>query len=644
MSQSFAQSNEKYLRYAKSCIVRSTDPYRTSTLSQDGHPVAFLSHRLTEAEERWDTGDQELLAFMIALREWRVYLYGRPFTFVTDHEPLRYLQTKARLSGRQKRWLDILQEHDYDTLHVAGDKNTVPDALSRRPDHEPRLGVMTVREGSDYSTQIIAGYDQDTWAKQLISVFSEGSSPTDGKVKRALSNYDYDGTHLRWTGTNPTSLYIPGCESLRRDLMSDSHTTGHFGVEKTYNSLARIAYWPNMHDDVYEFVTRCHTCQINKVPTQRPAGRLQPHAIPEQPWEVITADFLTELPTTRQGNDTVLIVVDKLSKRCVLIPTRKDISARDVAQLFQDHVFTKYGTPTTIITDRDPKFTARFWRCLTELKNVRLNLSTADHPQTDGQSEVMVKTLSNMIRSSIQKDKHDWDTVLSQLEFEYNASTHASTKMTPFQVDIGRIPANSRFRRLTECVFQNQAAADFTERLSMFRRIARDNLALAQARQKQYADRRRRPLNFKKDDLVLLDARSLDISNRSDLPRKWRPRYLGPLRVIEATGPVTYRVELPPTMRRAHNVFHVSKLKGYKKPAGDGPLLPIVIDADGTEEFEVKAILDKKKEKRSVSYLVQFEGEPVEEAIWLPKAELTNCRDLIREFDNSLRAANSRTG
>ena len=119
--------------------------------------------------------------------------------------------------------------------------------------------------------------------------------------------------------------------------------------------------------------------------------------------------------------------------------------------------------------------------------------------------------------------------------------------------------------------------------------------------------------------MVLLDARSQDVSNLADLPKKWRPRYLGPLRVHDVMGPVTYRIELPPSMKRAHNMFHDSKLKKYYQKNDEVGLVPITIDADGTQGFEVKLILDIKKEKRRVYFRVQFEGEPEEEAVWLPR-------------------------
>ena len=399
-----------------------------------------------------------------------------------------------------------------------------------------------------------------------------------------------------------------------------------------------------MHEDVVRLVTNCQNCQINKTSNQRPAGELQQHLIPEKCWDVVTTDFLTELPTSAKGNNMVLVIVDKLSKRAIFIPTHKDVTAPEVAQLFQDHLFTKHGTPITIISDRDPKFQARYWRSLAEQQNVKLNLSTADHPQTDGQSKIMIKTLCNMLRESIQNDQENWDLVISSMEYGYNSSKNASTGLAPFEVDLGRIPPTPLTRSLAECQIQNQQAADLLSRAKMFRQIARDNLAIAQAQRKQHADSRRRSVQFTVGDFVLLATKSLDVTNRADLPRKWRPKFLGPVRVLEVMGPVTYKVELPSSMRRAHNVFHVSKLKAYHKPSRSDQLLPIVVDADGNEEYEVQAIFGKKRSNRRVFYLVHFHGEPASEAVWLPKSELSHCTDLVQAYEQSLRTSTSKPG
>ena len=159
-----------------------------ATLEQEGKPIVYLSHRLSDAEMNWAIGDQELLAFMIALRVWDIYSRGRKFTFKTDHEPIRYLQSKAGLSGRQARWLDILQSYTYDTLHVPGVQNIVPDALSRRPDHNIALRRMDLLS-EDWLQGVKAAYDDDEFAKQTILFLRDHQTPTESKVRQQASNF-----------------------------------------------------------------------------------------------------------------------------------------------------------------------------------------------------------------------------------------------------------------------------------------------------------------------------------------------------------------------------------------------------------------------------------------------------------------------
>ena len=156
-------------------------------------------------------------------------------------------------------------------------------------------------------------------------------------------------------------------------------------------------YWTGMYADTDQFCSRCHDCQVNKVPNTAPAGKLQPHDVPETVWDTITMDFITELPKCKAGYDSVFVVVEKLSKRAVFIPTTKTVTSMKAAQLLHDSVFNKFGMPFKIGSDRDRKFKSNFWTTLSQLLNVKLKISTADHPQTDGQLEVMIRTLINMI-------------------------------------------------------------------------------------------------------------------------------------------------------------------------------------------------------------------------------------------------------
>lgn len=391
-----------------------------ATLEQDGKPVAYLSHRLNETEMRWCCGDQELLAFMIALRDWKVYLKGRRFVFKTDHEPIRYLQSKDKLLGRQARWLDTIQSFTFETEHIPEKKNVVPDALSPRPDHEVSLKFISTRK--NFLDKVRGGYKQDKFAAHMIGYVTKTEKCYSPQIQHQAENYEVENDLLLWTANNEKRVFIPEHESLREDMVRGHHEPSHLGAAKTYGSLARQVFWKGMYEDVISFCAKCHGCQINKKPNKQPGGALQPHDIPKAGLDTITIDFLTELPLDEKGVDAIFIVVDKLSKRAVFIPTKKTLNAIEAAELLQRFVFSVHGVPRKFISDRDPKFNSTFWKGLTKLLDIELNMSTADHPQTDGQSEITIRTLSGMLRHSIQKSHDSWSKMFPILEFEYNAA------------------------------------------------------------------------------------------------------------------------------------------------------------------------------------------------------------------------------
>ena len=297
-------------------FVVSTDASKFAvgaTLEQDGRPIAYLSHRLTDTEMRWDTGDQELLAFMIALRECDVYLKRRSFTFKTDHEPIRYLQSKSKLTGRQARWFDTLHSDTYETLHVPGKDNVVPDALSRRPDHVISFNSLTRLENTVLE-QIKNAYTADSFCKELMDWLNDEKEPEFPCASQQRPNFAVHADVLIWIGNGDARVYIPDHGRFRTQIISKFHIPAHFAPDKTFSLMHRHVFWKGMYEDTQQFCQTCHECQTNKIPPSLPHGALQPHDIPFACWQTITMDFLTELPQDKLGFDAVFIVVDKLSK------------------------------------------------------------------------------------------------------------------------------------------------------------------------------------------------------------------------------------------------------------------------------------------------------------------------------------------
>ena len=342
-------------------------------------------------------------------------------------------------------------------------------------------------------------------------------------------------------------------------------------------------------------------------------------------------DFITGLPTTSRGNNSIMVVVDRMSKMVHLIPTTQNVTASGVAQLFQDRVFALHGVPDDIVSDRDSKFTSAFWTNLQKLLGTNLNLSTAFHPQTDGQTERMNSVLEDMLRHYVNPDQLIWDNLLSLAEFSMSNCYKSSIKCTPFQLVYGKNPATPASTHLKNIQEQNPSAPATVTQMHECLERAKLCLLAAQSRDKAYADRKTRPMTFEVNQRVLLSTKNLQIG-KSHLTRKLLPRFIGPFTVLEKVGTQAYELELPRTMRM-HDVFHVSLLKPYHQTGTYQPP-PITIMLDGEEEFEVDTILNHRKNPgtRSKSYLVSWAGYGSDYETWEPESNLQNCREKIQAY------------
>ena len=228
---------------------------------------------------------------------------------------------------------------------------------------------------------------------------------------------------------------------LRRSLLEKAHAssyTMHHGITKMYHDLKDLYWWEGMKKNVAEFVARCLTCQQVKVEHQRPAGKLQSLDIPEWKWEKITMDFVVGLPRTPKGYDSIWVIVDRLTKSAHFLPVKTTYTAAQYARLYLDEIVSLHGVPTSIVSDRGPQFTSKFWQSFQEALGSQLHFSTAFHPQTDGQSERTIQTLEDMLRACVIDFEGSWDQHLPLIEFAYNNSYQASIQMAPFEALYGR--------------------------------------------------------------------------------------------------------------------------------------------------------------------------------------------------------------
>ncbi|GJP58278.1 hypothetical protein CLOP_g22985 [Closterium sp. NIES-67] len=323
-------------------------------------------------------------------------------------------------------------------------------------------------------------------------------------------------------------IWVPSYHLLRELLIQevhDSNLSGHSGVDRTLKALQRFYYWPDMVTDVQRYVAACPICQRIKSSHQRSTGLLQPLEPPQRPWQHVTMDFVTGLPAGPSGNDTVFVVVDRLTKMAHFAPCRTTITAEETARLFISTVVRLHGIPAAIISDRDPKFTSKFWQDTWARYGTRLQFPSAYHPQTDGQTERTNQTMEQLIRTNCP-DRKKWEDVLPMLEFSYNNASPATTNHSPFYLNYGMDPTVPVSTNVESQVPRSQ---QFVEELQTARDKAVELIRKASAIARRYADLHRRDITMAAGQLVLLDTKNL----RLPLPTKLRPRFCGPFKIMK---------------------------------------------------------------------------------------------------------------
>ena len=459
---------------------------------RDRRVVAFESRKMIPAEINYPVHDQELLSVVHGLRKWRHYLHGGKVRVITDNWATKFLLTKPELNKRQAGWLDFIQEFNLEIIYRPGKDNTVADALSRRPDYVVNTTYFFSPPAGFLRAVKSAAKRDKQYARLLEQV--ESNTRTDFKVR--------DDLLYKEERPSPPRLYIPE-SSLRTDLLKEAHdcaTSGHLGRDKTYERLARTFYWPRMRALVDEYVRSCPSCQAVKPSQRHPIGLLQPLDPPLRPWESVSVDFITHLPKTKSGHTAICVFVDRLTKRVILEPTTDKVTAPEVAQLYFRAVFRHHGLPTSIISDRDSKFTSAFWIELQKTLQTHLNMSSAGHAQTDGQTERANRTIIEIIRASINPHHDDWDVKLPYAEFSYNSSVNATTGYTPFFLNYGQHPHTPLSLSVPPLLPVSKPVAQFLSDIREHLTRARSAILKAQETQAKYANEKRRGVSFNPGD------------------------------------------------------------------------------------------------------------------------------------------------
>ncbi|GJS49982.1 putative nucleotidyltransferase, ribonuclease H [Tanacetum coccineum] len=557
----------------------------------------YASRQLKPYEVNYPTHDLELAAVVFALKIWRHYLYGEACDIFTDHKSLKYIFTQRELNMRQRRWLELLKDYDTNIQYHPGKANVVADALSRK-------------------SGMIACFDS-----MILH-----------DLERLMLNYVYenveDGKHTEFSVDDDgvvwfeDRLCVPNDQALREKVMTEAHSspfTIHPGSTKMYRDLKQYFWWNGMKQDVATFVSKCMTCQQVKIEHQRASGLLQPLEIPMWKWDEISMDFVTGLPTTQKRHDAIWVVVDRLTKSAHFLPIRKNYGISKLAEIFRQEIVRLHGTPTSIVSDRDPKFTSHFWKGLQKAWGTRLKFSTAFHPQTDGQSERTIQTLEDMLRACALEWTGSWDEYLCLVEFAYNNSWHASIKAAPFELLYGRkCRAPICWDEVGERLIEGPELIEITnEKVA----VAKEKLKEARSRQKSYADKHRRDLEFQVGDRVFLKVSPFRGVKRFGIKGKLSPRFIGPFEILERIGEVSYRLALPPQLSHVHDVFHVSLLRGYHYHPLHVASYPFdQIQPDMSLSEEPESILDRQERvmrNKVIPFVkILWKNHPEREATW----------------------------
>ena len=554
-------------------------------------PVAYSSKKFTQAQRKWSPMEQECYAFICALDKWHSHLSGTKFTWETDHKALTQLNKKAQINKRCERWRLKILEYEFVVKYIPGPTNTMPDYLSRSPvedaeedpDENPLMTSKSTQTDLELSSNahLITAAVETRASKlrnQIVNDSTDTTTPTsdplpeenriipfsieqlievqqkDDYVKNIRNNIKKYKQYmvkndLLMRRSNPPVPYVPQGE-IRRSILKIYHDTAangaHFGRDKTTHKIRTRYYWPSMNKDIENYVKSCILCAQYNPRRQKPPGALRPIKPPEGVWQLVSMDFHGPIiPTSQRGNKYVIALTDVLSKFVVTKAVR-DNSAQTAVRFLKEDIITKFGTPRCILTDNGTHFTASMMNELIKKIGATHLYSTPYHPQTNGQIERYNSTMDAKIAALSNLRKTDWDEQLSFVTFNYNTSTHASTKQIPFKMMYGRDPVLP-FDYQDENVnldHDPEHSKKLNEYLSKLNEQAKRNIISNQQQYKQRYDTNRSNPTYQINDLVLV--KTLNTRHKFDI------RYEGPFKIIKEITPKTFIIQhiKKPTLSR----------------------------------------------------------------------------------------------
>ncbi|TWW62587.1 Retrovirus-related Pol polyprotein from transposon 17.6 [Takifugu flavidus] len=509
-----------------------------SEADQKIHPCAYFSHRFDPAERNYDVGNRELLAVYAALVEWRHWLEGarHPFLVWSDHKNLTYVRTAKRLNPRQGRWALFFSRFDF--------------TLTFRP------GVIS-------------------WPIETAVEQAQRDEPDPGNGPQ-------------------DQMFVPS--SVRPQVLEWGHSSCfacHPGVRRTAEFVQRRFWWPNLQEDVREFVGACTVCARSKASHRSPAGLLHPLPVPSRPWSHIALDFVTGLPVS-QGNDTILTIVDRFSKGVHFVALPKLPSAPETAELLVSHVVRLHGIPLDLVSDRGPQFTSRVWQAFCKGIGATVSLTSGYHPQSNGQAEQANQALEAALRCVTTSNPASWSKFLPWVEYSLNAMESSATGMSPFQCFLGYQPPLFPQQELEIAVPSTRAHLPAGRRIW---KAARKAILRATEQSRRFGQ----PA---KEAGPCLPAWPEGLATSQTSSRKLNPRYIGPYTICSIINPSAVRLDLPAALK---------------------------VLSDGEPVWRVNKLLAVRRRGRGFQYLVDWVGYGPEDRSWVPPSYLADP-SLLEDF------------
>jgi len=590
-----------------------------------------------------------------AVRHWSTLLEAcdAPFTIYTDHQALQYFQSSQRLLPRHVRWSQDLNCHAYNIKYRPARQNCKADALSRRPDYDSPLSpvIEPILQPVQVTTVTVPRLNAPVPPASpavspkaaLPSILSRihtacQSDPSLSALPRPPQFSPPNDSPVLYHN----AIYVPPDNTLRSDILTlahDSTTAGHPGRDRTIDLIRRVYNWPGLPNHVRRYVSSCDTCQKTKPSHLRQQGLLKPLPVPSRPWSSMTWDYIGPLPNS-SGFDAILVIVDRFTKLAHFVPANTTDNARTLARHFLRNVFRLHGLPDHIISDRGPTFASAWWKEFCSILGPEVRLSTAFHPQTDGQTERTNQSIEHYIRCFTNYLQTDWSSLLDTAEFTYNNARHSSTTQSPFftaygfhplalldsSVDSHVVSLSSLSSRVTI-----PDAARLADRLSEAHQTARTALATAAERMSVQVDAHRRDTpEYCVGDVVLVRADHIHTTRPS---KKLGDKNIGPFTITHVLGTHNYRLEVG--NRHIHNVFHVDRLIPYTLPdsfPGRPRHARPPPDTADEQSYEVADIIDSRRHHRTLQYFVRWKGYGDEDMQWVSSSDFDHDDPVVLDF------------